>query len=262
MANARGSRHTLSIGWDIRIAKVCQIHFTNTGTLLLTFPYHPDTPGIAARLKVLPDKVHYELPQEFSRVTSHKIKYSHPMDGRAHFSGDKKVYTQVWAEDAAPLKGKVGHIFTLHLKGVHRFSEVSPALEEIRDPTFHVFEFQASYIPSLRLVGRFMPIPDGIDVDQPGKTVVRARFADGLETDLMVLAPPAGNPLDDHAVFIQCIEEEPIEKDEEFHLSFQGGFGADLADHSSQSSMLILNYPAARIEEVASIDYTPAGARF
>lgn len=75
MANARGSRHTIPIGWGVRIAKVCQIHFTNKGTLHVAFPYQPDEPGIAAPVKVKPGKTRYPLLEEFARVTSHRIKW-------------------------------------------------------------------------------------------------------------------------------------------------------------------------------------------
>lgn len=143
----------------------------------------------------------------------------------------------------------------MHLRGVDRFKEISTTLEELRDPGFHLFEFQADYVPSLRLVGRFMPTPDWMDLDEEGKSVTRARFPNGAETDLMVLAPPAGNPLDGHAVFLQCIEQEPINTEDEFHLSFQAGFGQDLADPSSQSSMLVLNYPATETEGFESMDF-------
>ena len=255
MADARGSRHTISIGWGIRIAKVCQIHFTHKGTLLVTFPYHPDTPGIAARVKIEPEKTQYPLLEEFARVTSHKIKYSHPIDGRAHFSGDKKIFTEIWADGASALSGEVGHIFTLHLRGLDLFKEISPTLKELQDPGFHLFEFQAEYVPSLRLVGRFMPTPGWMNLDEEGKTVTRARFPNGVETDLMVLAPPAGNPLDGHAVFLQCIEQEAIETESEFHLSFQSGFGLGLADPSLESSMLVLNYPATDTDGFESMDF-------
>jgi len=256
VANARGKRHTISVGWGIQVAKVCQIHFTNKGTLFVTFPYHEDASGVAARVKVVPGKTQYPLIDEVARTTSHKIKYSHPLDGAAHFSGDGKIFTEIWAEAAPALRGEVGHIFTLHLRGPDRFAEVS-GNRELDDPSFHIFEFQSNEAPTCRLVGRFMPIPSQVNIDEPGKSVVPARFSDGTLVDLMVLAPPAGNPLDGHAVFLQCIPEDPLTRETDFHLSFQGGFGYGLADPSVESSMLVLNYPATDIDGFESMDYVP-----
>lgn len=254
MANARGRKHTICIGWGIEIVKVCQVHFPRNGSILVTFPYQPDSPGVAARVEILPEKMTYHLPDEFSRVTSHKIKYSHPIDGRAHFSGDGKIRALVWAEGAAALHGTVGHFFTLHIHGLRHFTTVNGG--ELRNPAIHLMEFQTSIEPSLRLVGRF-GTTDKFDVNQPGKSVVRGRLPNGVEADLLVLAPEAGSPLDGHAVFVQCIEEDAINSSRPFFVSLQAGFGPGIDDPQAESSMLVLNYPATDLDSFQSMDWSP-----
>lgn len=253
---ARGKKHVLAVGWGIEISKVCQVHFSRKGGFFVTFPYHPDTPGIAALCRAEPGKTQFPLPEEFSRVTSHKVKYHHPMDGRAHFSGTGKVRSEIWADQASPLvdRERHSHVFTVHLQGVEHFTQVRGL--EYDHPQFHLLEFQQDDPPAgLRLVGN-VNRTDQVDVDALQRPVVRTRFRGGQEAEALVLAPDVGTPLDGFALFVHCIPEDPILSDgsEDFFLSFQGGFGPGLDDPTIDSSFLVLNYPARDVDHVPSMD--------
>ncbi len=254
MKSVRGRKHTLAIGWGIEIAKVCQVYFPKKGGFYVSFPYHPDVSGIAALCTATPGKTRFPLPEEEARVTSHKVKYHHPMDGRAHFSQDGKIKTEIWGRDLPPLTEQGGHIFTVQIQGLPHFAQMK--VEEYESGTMHLFEIQQDEPPeTVRLVGRF----NRLDADALSSPVVRTRSkTTGREATMLALAPPKGTPLDGFGVFVECILQERVaEEEEHFLLSFQGGFGPGMADPSVESSFLVLNYPARDVDDVPTMDYAP-----
>lgn len=75
---------------------------------------------------------------------------------------------------------------------------------------------------------------------------------------MLALAPQKGTPLDGFGIFVECILQERLDvQEEQFVLSFQGGFGPGMADPTVESSFLVLNYPARDVEQVATMDYVP-----
>lgn len=254
MKNARGAKHTLAIGWGFEVAKICQIHFPKKGGFFVTFPYHPNVYGIAALCIASPGKTQFPLAQEESRVTSHKVKYHHPMDGQAHFSQDGKIKNEIWSRGLPPLIDDGGHIFTAHLEGLPHFAEMK--VEEYDSGTMHLAELQQDEPPnSVRLVGRF----NRLDADSLSTPAVCTRSkATGREADMLALAPPAETPLDGFGVFVEVIPQDRVgPEDEEFLLSFQGGLEPGLENPSVEASFLHLNYPARDISEFRSMDYVP-----
>lgn len=89
---------------------------------VVDFTYAPFGSGIASRfLYTKESKETYNwFDPDASMQTSHRPKYSHHEDGRAHFSQDGKIITSV-RRHACPLRDINGHAFTLHIQGVPSF---------------------------------------------------------------------------------------------------------------------------------------------
>ncbi|MEA2453139.1 MAG: hypothetical protein QOG04_1849 [Actinomycetota bacterium] len=254
MKQVRGKQHTIAIGWGVEVAKVCQVHFPRKGGFYVTFPYHPDAEGVAALCIAKPGKMQFQLADEESRVTSHKIKYHHPMDGRAHFSQDGKIKTEIWSRGLPSLIEEGGHLFTVQVQGLPHFHEMK--VEEYDSGTMHMAELQQDEPPeTVRLVGRF----NRLDADALSWPRVRVRSkSTGREADMLALAPPAGTPLDGFGIFVEVIPQERVgPEDEPFFLSFQGGFEPGMADPTVEASFLVLNYPARQIDQFRSMDFHP-----
>ena len=62
------------------------------------------------------------------RITSHLVKYSHHVDGRAHFSQGGKILTAIKRQSMA-LDKQYGHIFSLLVQGLNA---VDPAKDELQ----------------------------------------------------------------------------------------------------------------------------------
>jgi len=113
----RRANHRIAIRWRDGEAKVCQLQFGDDG-FFVHFPYHPDSQGVASRCVLPPQQTQTTVNLAASGyVTSHKVKYSHHVDGNCHFSQDGKVVTTV-RNLARPLTSTAGHVFTLHVQGL------------------------------------------------------------------------------------------------------------------------------------------------
>jgi hypothetical protein len=104
--------------------KVFQVIFSKSdGSLLVNIPYSSITHGILSKGRLprgdVESQVHLE---ERGKVTSKLVKYSHHPDGKAHFSQDGKVRTEI-SRQSLPLAQAKGHLFTLHAQGLLQFAK-------------------------------------------------------------------------------------------------------------------------------------------
>jgi hypothetical protein len=77
---------------DLRV-KAFQIIFNWDGSLLVAFPYFRHRTGIlsASAISATGTRQSEVNLEQDGKVTSHRVKYSHHADGRAHFSQDGKI---------------------------------------------------------------------------------------------------------------------------------------------------------------------------
>ena len=75
--------------------KIFKVIFQKRGGIFVSLPYYRYPKGIVSEMVLPANKVPtYQISlQELGKVTSNKVKYSHPLDGRAHFSQDSKIYS-------------------------------------------------------------------------------------------------------------------------------------------------------------------------
>lgn len=110
--------------------KLFQVRLTGgtSPSLAVSFAYAPFGPGGLSRLDdTTPGAVsgtHQWFDPNASNLVSNMPKYSHHVDGNAHFSQDGRILTAV-RRAACPLPEINGHAFTLHVLGVHKFPVVT-----------------------------------------------------------------------------------------------------------------------------------------
>jgi len=249
----RGKAEKICIAWQTGAAKVFSVQFWNS-QLLVHFPYQPNSSGIAARVELRPGKTQYRLVDEFSRITAHKVKYSHPIDGKAHFSQDRRVVTTV-RTDAVRLYSHSGHLFTVQVQGLDDFAEMTDA--EYREPSCHMFEFDLARPPeSVRIVGRWVEMlsPDVVS----GPVLTRHKTTGVLETHLGIIPPPAFG-VAQRGLLLVPVVQDPYSSRPGAVLSFQGGFDPHIGDPGADSSFLTLTYPYDKDEipkeEFDSMDF-------
>jgi hypothetical protein len=181
-------------------------------------------------------------------VTSHRVKYTHHIDGNCHFSQDGKVVTTV-RNVARPLTATAGHVFTMYVQGLIHYAEPKAADDA------EMFDLgQAAEPPSLRLVGRWLQhaIPPGVQnpvgLDNPPDYK-------GLG---IACCPPVGAAFDGFVLLIEAFEMPLLAPDPPFLLSFVGGFSPDMLDQAKESSFLALSYPQTDAANMPSMDYVAA----
>jgi hypothetical protein len=108
---------TLQIG--SKRHKIFQLFFGRDRSLYVSFPYFRHRTGILAAATIpangqTTSQVNLQIG---GKIASHLVKYSHHPDGRAHFSQDGRVRTEIKRQSVA-LDQQWGHIFTVQVQGI------------------------------------------------------------------------------------------------------------------------------------------------
>lgn len=114
-----------------RTTQLIQIQLRKTsGAIFAQSPYFPADAGLVGDCRVVADANLGAAIRlgETGVTTSHKVKYSHPLDGHAHFSQDGRVFTRV-RRHSIRLDSGEGHLFEFHAFGLGAFDEILPGQE-------------------------------------------------------------------------------------------------------------------------------------
>lgn len=82
---AQASHHRIGVSWQDECRDLFQVQFHRSG-IFVHFCYQPDTPGIMNRVELQPGRTHTFEVTHSADATTRKVKYDHPVDGKAHFS--------------------------------------------------------------------------------------------------------------------------------------------------------------------------------
>lgn len=233
------------------MVKLCRVQYHRTG-FFVHFPYHPDMPGLLSKGKLLPGggSQQVDLRRE-GAVTSHKVKYTHHLDGRCHFSQDGKIRTTARGQ-TAPLSGDAGHMFTLDVRGAERFASYprSRYYSDMEGSCY--FEVQSETLPpSLHLTGWWKRFPSDEFHDNLDS---RVRIKnEGRVWEGMALGLPPGSPLSP-GVLVICMEIGHRLSDDEFLLLFTAGFHEGVSDPTVEAELLALKYPVGDPSGLPSVD--------
>jgi hypothetical protein len=249
--------------------KVLQVIFSNEG-VFVNFPYFQHRVGLIAEATLPPDgsvKASVDLTLG-GKVTSHLVKYSHHVDGRAHFSQDGKVRTEV-RRQALPLDLQQGHMFTTLIQGLVAFDKAHSTRDSGSTPKRAVVNFDLESSPvscSVKVVGRWYDVAKLRSEGEAPPTIgpiVPLKDGRGREYAGVALASPDEGS--HHVLLITC-ENVPSVGPEPESLLFLGGFDAPevVKDPSRASRFLAFVYPTAAAETLASklgsVDLRPAAA--
>jgi hypothetical protein len=106
-----------------------------------------------------------------AKVTSHRVKYSHHPDGRAHFSQDGKIFAAIKRQSIS-LDTQNGHMFTLYIQGLHALDVAKTAKDAERiSANRSVINFQIEpAAEAIKFVGRWLDI-NKLRVSEPNAIV-------------------------------------------------------------------------------------------
>lgn len=250
--------------------KIFQIVF-HSGTnsrntyAMIGFPYFSDSKGLLSRLTFPANRKSSPsislLPE--GKITSHLVKYSHPLDGNTHFSGDGKIITTI-RNQSRELNVSHGHMFTIQIQGIDKFTLREGAKKLDKNRIDLDFEFKDGIPDALKFVGWWFKVTElkgKVDASIPPNPKFGFREPDGsIKETGFVVSPPENHPLSEFVMLISCRPIPKIDQMREAVFSFIGGFDK-VNDIRKDFHFLACIYPAKDFNKLStileSIDFNP-----
>jgi hypothetical protein len=252
----RSARIVVALQSGLQRYKALQLFFGRDGSLFVSFPYFKHRTGLLASATIpgngqTTSQVNLQVG---GRIAPHLVKYSHHRDGRAHFSQDGKVRTEIKRQSVA-LDQQSGHIFSVLIQGLEGFDVADSSRDTGSSPKRTVLTFQLgeqSGTETTKLVGRWYEIAALRFGSQEQPTIgpiLAAQDSDGKIKNGFLVASPFDNAR--HILLITC-ESIPRFSPETELLVFYGGFAAPaiMNDTAQEAGFLAFMYPAADAEEL------------
>lgn len=227
--------------------KLFQIIPNPDGSILVPFPYykHASAQLIEKTLKAL--RGYGEDLVVSGPVATHRVKYTHHLDGEAHFSQDGKILTRV-RKRANALPNCEGHLFTVQLQGLHDFAQIKERDLRKRGRMYVSLRYSRE-LTSLKIVAQLHSLQQfrrkyrisssnpspwfRLCVEQENRVMPAVLLSTGHQGSLRLLS--------------LSFEEIPaVSPGKESIFTFLGGFDhpAIALDHSSDTTFLMLISPA------------------
>jgi hypothetical protein len=268
----QAERHLVFARWRTGQVKLCTVQFAKKG-IFVHFPFHPDVPGLLAvgrpdskalvPVRMFEDGtatlLHRIALNKEAAVTSHRVKFSHHVDGNCHFSQDGKIRTQIRNTSARLDGGSVGHLFSIDVEGPEHFAEArTDDLGDARYAPAPVLFDLPGAPRALHIAAYWFKLPP--DAKPLGQLRNHIQFNDP-EEELgwlwaWAMAPPVGSPFDAYVLAMTHEAMSPISSGDlpPFLMLFSGAFVGDPEDLSAPESFLVLQYPGPTKSPLPSVD--------
>lgn len=263
----RSERYVITIASASGRYKILQVVFGNKdGSIYVNFPYFVNHEGLVS-LVHFPGNI--QLPTSLSlepggKVTSHLVKYSHHPTGRAHFSQDGKVLSEI-RKESVPLNKAEGHIFTTMFQGLEYFEPADHVKDAgyTKKRTTLNFSFEDTEPEAIKIVGRWYRLTNLAKRIQGTVSgpAVPCETPDGKKYWAFLLGHPYDVENKDSVLMLTCEAVPKLDKDEESALTFIGGFDhpKTVNDTKVDTTFLAFSYPIQNHEELkhklGSIDF-------
>jgi hypothetical protein len=247
---------------DLR-AKAFQIVFGGDGSLFITFPYFRHRIGLlsASAIPATGTRQAQVNLEQGGKVTSHLVKYSHHIDGRAHFSQTGKIITAIKRQSIA-LDRQHGHIFSLLIQGLDALDVANPMKDAGPSPKRSVVDFQVEPSEAVKFVGRWFDV-NKMRFSNPTPTIgptLLTMDADGVQRNACLFASPHANAR--HVLVVTCETIPKLGPAPEMFM-FYGGFDPReiMTNPTREAGFLAFLYPLSEAEKIkerlGSVDYIP-----
>jgi hypothetical protein len=245
---------------DLRV-KAFQVVFADDGSLFITFPYFRHRIGILSSSSIPPTGTREaQVNLEYGgKVTSHLVKYSHHVDGRAHFSQTGKIVTMIKRQSIA-LDEQHGHIFSLLVQGLIALDPADPIKDQGMSPKRSIIDFEVGPCEAIKFVGRWFDI-NNMRFSNPTPTIgpfVMAQDDDGVQKPACMIASLNSNAR--HVLAVTCEKIQKLGPAPEIFI-FYGGFEerSVMTDPTKEAGFLAFLYPleeADRLKQkLGTVDY-------
>ncbi len=244
--------------------KAFQVVWGADGSLFVTFPYFKHNEGILTASR-LPGNGQTECVidlEDGGKVSSYLVKYSHHVDGTAHFSQTGKIITAI-RRQSLPLGQQNGHIFSMQVQGLEALTQADPITDVFtRDPKRSVIDFETPPTQAIKFVGRWYDVSQ-IMLDRPTPVVgpcMLAKYFDGASggTVCFIGCPSSGHK----QLLAVALHPIPNFSREPETFIFYGGFDAKekMVDPTTEGGFLMFKYPIGDssivAQRIGTVNYT------
>lgn len=236
--------------------KLLQILYAKKdGSIYISFPYFEHASGLVSLVtfqSTLQQPADLDL-MPGGKVTSHRVKYSHHPDGRAHFSQDSKVRTEV-LKLASPLADINGHFFTAQLQGLRYFKSEQESTTNNSQRSTLDFNFGEKEPDSIKIVGHLYST-EVLMRQMVGNAeglvgpVVPVKTESG-EKNLAFLVGDPNKRRHEKILLLTCNAIPQLDKNTDSALTFISGFDHidKVTDPTINTTFLALSYPVSDYE--------------
>lgn len=247
---------------DLRV-KAFQAFFGKDGDLFVTFPYFRHREGILC-VSSLPGNGETQTIvnlEQRGKVTSHRVKYSHHVSGRAHFSQTGKIRTEI-CRQSVPLNAQHGHIFSLQVQGLRALESLNLGKQRANSSRRTTIEFEVPQSDGIKFVGRWFDI-SRMRFSNHAPTigpVLSVSDPDGVIMEGCLIASPYLNTK--HYLLVTVVPIQKLGLEPELFV-FCGGFDPPeiMADVTRNAECLMFKYPIhdadAVMQRIGSVDFVP-----
>ena len=264
----RSERYIVAVETASSRCKMFQVMFQKKdGSLFVNFPYFKHGEGIVSLVTWTPEN---PPPANLSlepggKITSHRVKYSHHPNGRAHFSQDGRVLTAI-KKQAVPINEIQGHVFTIQLQGLGCFEPLEPAAETPLATTKHItlkFPFSSEEPEAIKFVGFWYPQDAILNRLTSGIVgpMMTLNTRNGKSYRAFICSAPHGHAGEERILALAYEGIPRLDKGGEAALTFIGGFDRPeiVNDLTKTTTFLALWYPVTNADELTtrlgSIDF-------
>lgn len=257
LAAAAYDRHIVTVRTPSSHKKIFQVQFSRSdGSLFLHFPYFSETDGFLSHARRNPRSEGHGIDYESEGArTSHRVKFSHHPDGRAHFSQTGRIRTEI-KKSACRLNTISGIVFLVRIHGLSRFEPVTERdTKSRRDRILVGAEFDGE-VEAVDFIGYWYPKQHLLTKtsEETLGPLVQFRGPTGA-TETGALACPASNmPPRERVVVLSAVASTPTADMKPF-LLMVGGFDSPLSltEPQAETSFLMLAYPREAVELVSDL---------
>lgn len=229
--------------------RILKVLFHRDGSVFIMFPSFMKNEGLVGKIHLAPGgKTKPVNLAEHGKITSHQVKYSHHPDGRAHFSQDGLVRTEI-KKQSVSLDREQLHMFTVYAEGLDglggpKDNGTTPKL------TFPIYGGP----PGVKMVASWCELRNlgNAGARHPSSGEIMMRFPNGQVKAGWLVGPPKGNPSDRFGLLVTPEEMSSLSTDTGSCLIFVGGFDPRqiALDHSKETSFLLMKYPCTSPEDL------------
>lgn len=229
--------------------------------IFVLFPYHRNANGLLSTTTFPANHKHLKklslVPG--GKVTSHKVKFSHWADGSVHFSQSGKIFT-FGKKQSNPLTAGIGHLFTVHLKGLKGFDANNDQKEYSTKKIDLDVDLLESDDDTIKFVAWWYDYATVHPSNRRFNRNYLFKTDDGKTHWCFALQAPKTHPLS-NMVLLLTSGTEFMTKEKGSHLLLVGGFDKKeiSKDITKDMQFLSMLYPARNYEkmkqQIGSVDY-------